>query len=399
VTRPGRRAWLAVAGAALALGLLYLSVFAVPPLITTFVDELGLSHPQAGALMSVMLGGFLVTSMVSGRLTARFGPARLIACGLILGGVASACFGLADAYPAFLVCRAALGVAIGLVYAPGITYVASLVSADRANLGIGVFLCGLSTGAVISFFSTRLLADAFGWRWPFWIFGAAALVGAAAFRAFAGGGSRRVSRAPSVPMREVLANHAFRLLLVALFAGMFVVYGVFTWVAPYLDESAGFSPEQVSVASALMALTGIPASLGSGWLASRSGKPLSVSIAGHCLPLLLIAFALESSPSLAGATAVATISAFGVAFGNSPLYAAAPTFVDRAASGTASGLAAAAGMAGAITSTYAGGWIVGGRGYGAAFAVYAIAAATLALLLVPLTARRLRRPREALPAR
>ena len=47
--RQGLSLWLPVIGAALAVGLDYLVIFAVPPLITTFVDDLGLSHAEAGA--------------------------------------------------------------------------------------------------------------------------------------------------------------------------------------------------------------------------------------------------------------------------------------------------------------------------------------------------------------
>jgi len=399
--RAGRQPWVGVAGAAVSIGLLYVPVFAVPPLITTFIDDLGLSHPEAGALMSVFLGGFLVTSAVSGRLIARFGPTRLIVGGLLLGGAASISFALTEAGYLFLLWRAMLGVAVGLAYAPGMTFVTWLLPVRRANLGVGVFLCGLSSGIVVSFFSTRLLAEALGWRWPFWIFGAAALAGAALFRAVCGAGQSRDGHRDTtdrIPIRALLASPTFRLLLAALFVAMFVLYGVFTWVAPYLDESAGFSAAQISFAAGLMALTGIPASLGSGWLASRTGRPLAVALAGHCLSLLLVVFALSSSLPLAGATAVATLSAFGVTFGTSPMYAVPALLFGRAAGG-ASGLAAAVAMTGAVTSTYAGGWIVGASGYGAAFWVYTAAAAAAALVIVPLAARSMHRSRATTGAR
>jgi predicted MFS family arabinose efflux permease len=287
-----------------------------------------------------------------------------------------------------------LGVAVGLVYAPGIAFVTSLLPSDRANLGVGTFLCGVPCGIVISFFSTPLLADAFGWRWPFWIFAAAALGGAAVFRAISAGETRHEGHAADgakLSIGTLLANTPFRLLLAALFVGMFVVYGIFTWIAPYLDESAGFSTGQLSSASGLLAMTGIPGTLGAGWLASRSGKPLAVSVAGFCLPVLLVVFAVNDSPSYAVATTVACIAAFGVSIGTSPLYAVAPMLFGRANRATASGLATAAGMTGAVVSTYAGGWIVGASGYGAAFAVYVAATATVAFVVVPLAALSLRR--------
>lgn len=391
--RTGARLWLPIGGAALAVGLVYLPIFAVPPLITTFVDELGLSHAEAGALMSVCLGGFLVSSAVSGRLTGRFGPIPVVVAGLVLCGIATVAFALSENLAVFFLCRAAIGIAGGLVYAPGVTFVTSLLPFSRANLGVGVFLCGLSIGGTVAFFATRLLSEALDWRWPFWVFGLTVLAGAAVVVAVSGPASPRGrgAAAGASPVRDVLGSHPFRLLLASLFMGLFVAYGVFTWIPPYLDESAGFSTAEISLASALMTLAGIPATFGVGWLATRAGRPLAVAAAALALPLLLAAFALTPTPSLLGAVAVATLAALGVSGGLGPLYAVPPVLFEPAGGATASGLAASSGMAGAVVSTYVGGWIVGeGDGYDAAFWVYTAAAAVTALVLVPLVAASLR---------
>ncbi len=391
--RSGSQRWAQLAVSALAISLLYMSVFAVPPLITTFVDDLGLSHPEAGALMSLFLAGFLVTSSLAGRLLARFDPRQIVVAGLLLGGTASICFALTDTYPVFLLCRLTLGVAVGLVYAPGITFAASLFSVQRANLSVGVFISGVSGGIVVSFFATPLLEQSLDWRWPFWIFGGAAVAGAFLFRGVTRGeaaGERTAEVGERIPIRQLLTQPSVRLLLLALFVGMFTAYGVFTWVAPYLDESAGFSTAQISATAALMAFTGIPASLGGGWLASRIGNPFVVSASGFALALVLVVFALSASPPLGVAVAVATIAAFGVATGNSPLYAVPAMLFGRAA-GSASGLAATAGMSGALISSYAGGWIVDTAGYGTAFGVYIAAAALAAFVIVPAAALTTRR--------
>jgi CP family cyanate transporter-like MFS transporter len=393
--RSGLRLWLPIAGAALAVGLVYLGIFAVPPLITTFVDDLGLSHSEAGALMSVCLGGFLVASLVSGRLAARYGPIPVVVAGLVLCGIATACFALADSLSLFLVCRTATGVAGGLVYAPGVSFVTSLLPFERASLGVGVFLCGLSIGGTVAFFATRLLAEALDWRWPFWIFGTGILAGAAIVAAVSGPSSPKGGRTVSArasPMRDVLRCVPFRMLLAALFVALFVAYGVFTWIPPYLDESAGFSTPEISLVSALMTLAGIPATFGIGWLAYRSRRPLAVAAAALALPILLAGLAMTSSPSLGGAAVVATMSAFGVSGGLAPLYATPPVLFRAAGAATASGIAASSGMGGAVASTYLGGWIVGATGgYSTAFWVYATAAAATAFVLVPLVSVSLRR--------
>jgi predicted MFS family arabinose efflux permease len=397
ISRQSVSLWMPVVGAALAVGLNYLVIFSVPPLITTFVDEQGLSHAQAGALMSVCLGGFLVSSLLSGKLATRFGSIPLVTAALVLTGIASVCFGLTDSLAIMLVCRAAIGVAGGLIYAPALTFVTSVLPATRVNLGVGVFLCGLSIGGTVAYFATKRLEEAYDWRWPSWVYGAAALAGAALVLVLtAGAVVRRQAVSRGGGYRAIVASPAMRALCIGLFAALFVAYGVFTWIPPYLDESAGFTTEQISLATSLMTLAGIPATFGAGWLADRTGRPLLVAAVGLSLPLSLVVFALTESPLYGTAVLVGTLSALGISGGLAPMYALPPVLVTGDAVASASGIAAASAMAGAVTSTYLGGWIVGeGDGYGAAFWMYALAAGVTVFALVPIVAVNVRRARLA----
>ena len=198
-----------------------------------------------------------------------------------------------------------------------------------------------------------------------------------------------------VGLRALFASRPFALLLLCLFGGLFVAYGVFTWIPPYLDESAGFSTAQISLVSALMTLVGIPATFGFGWLADRGARPLVLAAVGLALPVLLVAFALTSTPSPGLAAIVAAAAAFGISGGLAPLYALPPVLFGAAGGATASGIAASSAMAGAVTSTYLGGWIVGATdGYDVAFWIYAVAAAAAGFVLVPLVAASLGRVRS-----
>jgi hypothetical protein len=49
----------------------------------------------------------------------------VVGAALVLTGVASVCFGLTESMAVFLLCRAAIGVAGGLIYAPALTFVTS----------------------------------------------------------------------------------------------------------------------------------------------------------------------------------------------------------------------------------------------------------------------------------
>jgi MFS family permease len=320
---------------AAAVGLVYLPIFAVPPLITTFVDDLGFTHSQTGAMMSVCLAAFLVGSLISGRAAARFGTVRLVVASLVLCAAATACFGITASLGPMLACRVLIGLAGGLIYAPGVTLVTTLLPPAKANLGVGVFLCGLSIGGTVAYFATRFISESLDWRWPFWAFGALILAGAGVVAALCAGVPRiprGVAREAVVGIRSMLSQPSFRVLVPTLYLA------------------------------------------------------------------LLVVFALTSTPSPGGATVVATLASFGVSGGLAPLYALPPILFGAAAGATASGFAAASAMAGAVTSTYLGGWIVGGTGYDAAFWIYTVTAVVTGLCLVPLIARTLRAPERGAEA-
>ncbi len=388
-----RRRWLAVGGAALAVGLVYVAIFAVPPLIAVFVDDLGLSHAQAGVLMSACLGGFLIGSIVSGRVASRFGTRPTIVAALLLCAIATLCFPIGSSFAGFVACRVAVGVAGGLVYAPGLTFALSLLPARKANVGVGVFLAGLSLGSTLAFFATPLLEGALDWRLPFRAFGGAILAGTLAvwllMRSAPPGAVANAG--PAGVMRELFANRNLLALCGTIFVSLFVAYGVFTWIPPYLDEQAGFSRSQISLTAMLMTIVGIPATLAAGWLADRTRRPLLVAGISLLLPATVVVLAMTDEISHATATAIAAVSAFGVTGGLIPLYALPPALTHDDAGASASGLAAAFGMAGGIASTYLGGYLIGATGsYGLAFTAYAIAAAAIAFVLLPLLALRLR---------
>ena len=54
--------------------------------------------------------------------------------GLVICGTASLCFALTESLAAWFACRAAIGVAAGLIYAPGMTFVTSLLPIAKATI-------------------------------------------------------------------------------------------------------------------------------------------------------------------------------------------------------------------------------------------------------------------------
>jgi sugar phosphate permease len=195
-----------------------------------------------------------------------------------------------------------------------------------------------------------------------------------------------------------VGNRPFVALSAVLFASMFATYGVQTWIPPYLDESAGFSAGQISLALTLATVLGIPAPLLVGWLADRTGRPLTVAGAGIGLGATVIVLAVVDVVSYGLATLVTVVATVGVIGGLIPLFTLPAIVVPRDALEVASGIATASAMTGAIIATFVGGALVGATdGYTAAFVLYTAVTAIAVGVLMPWAAATMR-GRFAAPA-
>ncbi len=373
--------------AVITVAALYATIFTVPPLIAPiFHDELGLSFADAGLLMTVYLAAYAAVSIPAGMLADRFGPAKVIAVGLVLTGGASILLPVGDDLGWFLFLRAVTGVGAALVYNPGIVLIRSMLPPERAHQGVGWFSMGLSVGITAAYFSVPRIEDAIGWEWPFRIYGIVALASLAMLlvvprHGWVGGGGALGN--PLKGLLPMLRNRVVVAAAVSLFLTMFVLYGVLTYVVSFLDEKGGFSPGGLSNSGLAIAAAAIPASMAGGWLSDKLGKPETV-MALFCLMSGLIVL-LWVVPSSAGAALViiCVVSTFGGTAAVVPLFALPSIAVEPKDAGAATGLATAIGMSGAILSTYLGGWIIDWTSFEITFLVFAAVAVGAAVVMGP----------------
>ena len=401
-TRVDRATAVAVLGVFLAIGIVFATVFIIPPLITVFVDEIGLSHSQAGDLMTAYIVGYVLLSLVAGQLADRYGAITVMAAGLALATASTFLFMTTESFAVFLVARLGIGAAVGLVYAPGIAVVARLLPRRHLNIGVGIYSAGLSTGVLLAFLVTPLLEEATSWRWVCIVFGITTAVATVVFLLLTRPVSARASRPADtvtdsgVPIRQLLISSLFMRVCGALFLAMFITYGVYTWIAPYLDESAGFSASQLSLTLSLSVAGGIPSALLTGWLADRTGRPVLVAGSGLAMVVTLLVLAANEQISFAVGTTVAIIATFGTAGALGPLYALPARIVSPAAAAKATGIATSVAMSGALVSTLLGGRLVEwSDGYTVPFIVYVAATGVALLVVFPLAAAGLRGERAS----
>jgi predicted MFS family arabinose efflux permease len=383
-----------LAAACLAVALLYVTIFVVPPLISpVFVDQLHESHADAGLLMTVYAAAYAGLSFPAGVLADRVGAQRMVAAGLALAGVASLVLPLDTAFGYLLFIRALTGVAAALVYAPGIALVRHAVPGERVHRAIGGFVAALTVGIATIYFLAPHLNAWIGWRWTFRVVGLACLAGLAALAALRPSVEMSATERGSLRLGVLvlLRDRALLAVAVSLTLAVFVLYGVLTWMPPFLSDVSRFSTATIGDVSVLIALSQIPAALLAGVASARLGRPVAVVGAGLAVSAIICLIGLMPAHDVAAVAAVAVASAFGGTVAVTVLFALPASTTKPALGGTATGVATTIGMTGAIGATYLGGVVVGDWSYGAWFALLAAVALGAVCLALPVTIAQMRR--------
>lgn len=238
---PSRRAPMPLAVYILGLSVFALgtSEFMLSGLLPPIADDMNVSIPQAGLLISAFAIGMVVGAPLLAVATLRL-PRRTTLIALIsvfgLGQIAGA---LAPTYEVLFVSRVLSALACAGFWAVGAAVAIAMVPVNSRARAMAVMIGGLSVANVLGVPLGAFLGEHFGWRSAFWAVGAAsavALVGV-------------LTRIPPIPLPEKkpelkreLAIYRDRqvwlaIVITALAAGG--VFCAFSYLAPLLTDVAG----------------------------------------------------------------------------------------------------------------------------------------------------------------
>src|SRR5262249_54142080 len=179
-----------------------------------------LSKFQLGWLAAVNLVVFSFASLISGPVTDRIGPRKVIFAGILIWAAATIGSALAGSFPMLLVCRALVGVGEG-AYGPSAN---ALLCADappsRRGRALGIYNLGMAFGGTSGLVLGGVLAPVVGWRGVFWVAGAPAVLLAAASAFIAA--PPRIQRERAQPARAYLLSPTY---LMALAGGTLAAFG------------------------------------------------------------------------------------------------------------------------------------------------------------------------------
>ena len=122
---------------------------AIAPLLPDYVAQFGLSKTQAGILAAAYAAGTLLASLPAGLVATWAGPRRTVIGGLLLLGVSSLVFGLADEILLLDTARFAQGISGALIWAGALTWLITTAPPERRGSVIGTALGTAVAGALV----------------------------------------------------------------------------------------------------------------------------------------------------------------------------------------------------------------------------------------------------------
>ncbi|QBM16861.1 inner membrane transport protein YdhP [Marinobacter sp. JH2] len=290
--------------------------FVIVGLVPTIAQDLGVTLPSAGLLVSLYALGVAVGAPVLTALTGRWNRKWVLLSLMSLFIIGNVLAWMAPNYASLMTARILTGLAHGVFFSIGSTIATSLVSKDKEASAIAIMFTGLTVALVTGVPLGTFIGQTFGWRATFLTvaaLGAIALIGSALLV------PKNLKKSAPATLRQQLEviTHPRLLLVYAMTAvGYGGTFTAFTYLTPILEDVSGFAPGMVSL---LLLVYGISVATGNIWggkLADRLGPTSALYIIFAGLAAILFVLTFTAYNPIA---AVITLLVWGAfAFGNVP---------------------------------------------------------------------------------
>ncbi|MHC5902859.1 MFS transporter [Streptomyces sp. S6] len=349
--------------------------FVMMGLLPDVADDLGVSVPSAGHLVSAYALGVVIGAPLLAAVTARMARRKVLIGLMVLFVAGNALSAFAPGYDSLLAARFLSGLPHGAFFGVGAVVATNLVSPERKARSVSLMFLGLTVANIAGVPVATLVGQHLGWRATFLgvsVIGLAAIASLAALipddrpgAAVASGLRGELAALKSLPVWLALGTTV---------AGFGALFSAYSYVTPMLTGSAGFTESSVTL---LLALFGVGATVGNlvgGRLADHSLRRTLFGGMGS-LGVVLALFPVLMSAQWSAALAVTLLGVAAFITG-SPLQL---MVMEKAV--TAPSLASSANQA-AFNLANAGGAWIGGLALAAGFGVNspAVAGALLAVL-------------------
>lgn len=290
--------------------------FVIVGLVPTIAEQLAISLPSAGLLVSIYALGVAIGAPVLTALTSSLPRKQLLIGLMVLFTAGNMLAWQAPDYTTLVIARLLTGLAHGVFFSIGSTIATSLVPKEKAASAIAIMFGGLTVALVTGVPLGTFIGQHFGWRETFL---AVSLLGVIALVSSVLLIPSNIPGRTAATLREqlqVLTHPRLLIIYVITALGYGGVFTAFTFLAPMMQNLAGFSPSAVSW---ILLGYGVSVAIGNIWggkLADKQGAVPALKIIFAALVILLMVFQFTASIQYA---ALATVLVMGIfAFGNVP---------------------------------------------------------------------------------
>ena len=309
--------------------------FVMMGLLPDVADDLGISIPTAGHLVSAYALGVVVGAPLLAAATTRMSRRAVLITLMALFVAGNALSAVAPGEISLLAARFVSGLPHGAFFGVGAVVATGLVAPERKARSVSLMFLGLTVANIVGVPAATAVGQQLGWRATFL---GVSVIGVAAIAALAALIPRDSAPAPATGLRGELA--ALRSLPVWLalgttVAGFGALFAAYSYITPMLTDAAGFAETSVTL---LLALFGVGATAGNllgGRLADHSLRgTLFGGLASLVVVLALFPLLMRTPVTAAVSVALLGMAAFAT---GSPLQlmvmekaAAAPSLASSA---------------------------------------------------------------------
>ncbi|WP_112134347.1 MFS transporter [Glycomyces dulcitolivorans] len=346
--------------------------FVVSGLLPEIGDEMGVSLPTAGLLISGYALGVVVGGPIATAAGTRLPRKNMLVILMLLFIAGNLIAAVAETYGLLMTGRIVAAVCHGAFFGVASVVAADLVDESKRSRAISMVFTGLTVANVVGSPLGTWVGQGYGWRATFWMITAFGLVSLLGILFLV---PKQPRPAESSLRRELAEFKRLQVWLAVAIAGLSIgaLFAGYSYVAPLMTEVAGYSSGSLT---GLLVLFGVGLVIGNllgGRFADRAQVP-TLLVTTALLAVVLVAFTFTAHFQIAAAVTLMLLGGAG--------FATVPGFMTRAidkAAGAptlASAIASSGANLGISIGAYAGGLTIGaGLGYTSPLWVGAVMAA------------------------
>ena len=360
----------------------FIKIFEIPPMIPTLVSDLNISYAQAGLFMSVYAVMKCLASSPAGVISDKWGAVPIMSVSLLGICIFGILGTIGNNFELLLLWRFLSSVFLAIIFIAGTDAVSKNLPPEKVGFGMGLINATIGIGITIALLATPIISEIFEWRITF-LFTSLACGALFLYSLLLIKQEKAIRPVGDENLPDPDASYSFgkllsnpMLMLVAISMGsLFVeVYGVTTWIPPYLTDVYQFSPSEVGLSSMMLGLVMIPAAIVTGYFATNMVRILWLTLSGGVVASIGILVLIMVQLSPWETALVISILTWGQTQAIVTVTSMASIIVPKHSAGKAIGIVFTLGYAGAILATYLGGYLVTSTGdYDVSLMMFAIA--------------------------